>query len=137
MTFWLPDGFSLSWVNLERLLEWGVGLFFIYHALNGFFGWQKIPAAAPRFEKFLQALYDTEYLMPTVKFTELVAGLMLVLHWWPLFATAILAPIVFVIVSAHFYLNLTRGWRIALATFVPYAFLLLCQSDRWKLLWSL
>lgn len=136
MAFWLPDGFILSWGNVERLLEWGVGLFFVYYALNGFFGWQKIPPQSPRFEKFIQSLHETGFLMPLVKFLELAAGLLLILNWTPLLATAILAPIVFVIVSSHFFLNLTRSWKIAAVTLLPYLMLVVCQLDRWTFLWS-
>jgi putative oxidoreductase len=137
MVFLFPEGFVWSWVNLERWLELGIGLYFIYFALNAYFQWQAIPHQSRAFEKFIQALVDTQFLMPVVKTLELIAGVLLFFSLWPLLATMILAPIVFMIVSLHLLLNPVLGYRIALVTLIPFTALILCQFDRWKLLWSL
>lgn len=129
-------GEFLTGATLERGLQIWIGLYFLYFGLNGVFHWQKVPAQSMDFENFIQALQATGYLMIVVKCLEIGSGFLLVLGWVPLLATLLLAPIVFVIVTAHLFLNLWRGWKMALLTGAPFIALVLCQWDQWSLLWT-
>lgn len=119
---------------LERVLELGVGAFFMFHGLNGFLHWFPIPQQSPAFERFIQALYDSKFIMPVVKAIEVLAGLLLLIGIWPLFATALLAPLVFVIVGAHVFLNPAKGWRMALLTALLFLVLVRFQAGQWHFL---
>lgn len=120
--------------GLERILELLIGAFFTFHGLNGFLHWFAIPGQSPAFERFIQALIEARFIMPVVKVIEIVAGILLVMGFWSLLATAMLAPLVFVIVGAHLILNPEKGWKMALITGLPYFALLYSQGIQWTAL---
>lgn len=123
------------WELFGRLNGLGVGLFYLYHGLNGFFQWQKVPPQSPDFEKFIQALFATGFVMTLIKLIEVFAGVLLIFAWKPHLAELLLGPIVVMIVLTHIFLNFSRGWKMALVVGVPYFVCLLNSWDFWRTLW--
>ena len=121
-------------MSLERFLELYIGAFFIFHAINGLVHWFPIPQQSEAFERFVEAILATRFIFPTVKGLQLFTGLLFLMGIWPLLATALLAPIVFVIVGAQISMNFSRGWKIALLTGAPFFALFCCQLSEWTFL---
>ncbi|PWU22051.1 MAG: hypothetical protein C5B49_01460 [Bdellovibrio sp.] len=99
------------------------GAYILFWGLNGWFGWLPIPRNAIRFESFMTALAETGYLLEIVKVIEVLSGVLLLVGWQVPLALLALAPVVFVICSAHLWLNFAKGWRVAIIVGVPYLIL--------------
>ena len=78
-----------------------LGVIFFVFGLNGFFGFLPQPALPSEAAAFLGALGATGYMLPLIKGTEVVAGLMLLANRWVPLALLLLAPIVVNIVAFH------------------------------------
>jgi len=110
--------------TLDLIFRILLGLNFFIFGLNGFFKWFAIPQAHERMEMFQKALIDTGYVMTVVKWIEVITGLFLLTGFFVPLAILILSPIVFMIVSAHLFLNQRRGYGISLSLLLPYLGLL-------------
>ena len=93
--------------NVYTIARYLLGLSFIVFGLNGFFDF--IPMEAPTGEAgvFLGALAATGYMLPMIKLTEIVAGLMLVMNRYTTLALLLLAPIVINVFAFHLFLDST------------------------------
>jgi hypothetical protein len=109
----------------ELALRVIVGLYFLVFGLNGFLKKIPIPPSAPAMTNFVGALEATGYLMSVVKCLEILSGVLLVANFHVLLAIHFLAPIVFVIVSAQFFLNFEKGKGVLITTLIPYLGLVL------------
>ena len=83
-----------------------LGTTFFVFGLNGFLDFipapaEGIPAAAAAFGG---ALAQTDYMLPLIKGTEVLAGALLLANRWVSFALVLLAPIVVNIVAFHAFL---------------------------------
>lgn len=91
------------------------GLMFTVFGLNGFLNFIPAPAAPPPegAMTFAIALMKTGYLMPLIKGTEVLAGVLLLLNRFVPLALVLLAPVVVNIVAFHVFL--TPGqWTMAI-----------------------
>jgi hypothetical protein len=111
--------------SMENLLRFFVGGFFLFHGINGFLNFYAIPEPEQKMKKFLQALIDARFIMPTVKMVETLSGLMLLFSLAPALAMILLLPIVFGVVASQLFLNGKRGYFISALTAVPYVTLLI------------
>ncbi|MFN7729965.1 MAG: DoxX family membrane protein [Bdellovibrio sp.] len=122
------------------MLDWTlrilVGANFLFFGLNGFFYWVGIPQAEPRMKDFVGALERTGYLMLVVKSLEVVCGAFILTGFLVPLALILLAPIVFVIISAQLVLNGRRGWSISALTGLPFLGLLFLHQDAYLTLFK-
>lgn len=103
--------------TLDLIFRILLGLNFFVFGLNGFFKWFAIPQAHERMEKFQKALIDTGYVMTVVKWIEVITGLFLLTGFFVPLAILICGPIVFMIVSAHFFFkSKARLWNFTECT---------------------
>jgi uncharacterized membrane protein YphA (DoxX/SURF4 family) len=85
-------------VHAARLL---LGLIFFVFGLNGFLGFLPHPPAPPEAAAFGGALAATGYMLPLIKGTEVVTGLLLLSNRFVPLALVVLAPVVVNIVAFH------------------------------------
>lgn len=96
-----------SWTrHLPTIARVLLGLMFLVFGLNGFLNFiplpkDPIPEGAMA---FFGAMMKTGYLMPLVKGTEVLVGVLLLLNRFVPLALAILAPVIVNIVAAHAFL---------------------------------
>lgn len=109
---------------LDLICRLILGLLFVVFGWNGFLHRIPIPPADPRMSRFIAALEETGFLMPTVKIVEILAGTALLVNTFVPLALILLGPVVFVIVGAQLALNRGRGWGISALTLIPYLLLL-------------
>ena len=83
-----------------------LGTLFLVFGLNGFFHFIPQPAQPPPPEAlaFAGALFQTGYMFPLIKGTEVVVGLLLLSNRFVPLALTILAPIVVNILAFHLFL---------------------------------
>ena len=115
---------------LEFVLRILLGLQCMFWGLNGFFNWVKIPPTGPVIEAFVSACYQTKFIMPSVKFLEIILGFFLVIGLVVPASLLGLAPIVFVITGLHLMHNPKPG-RVLMPFSLPYAILLFIHSLTW------
>jgi len=82
-----------------------LGLIFTVFGLNGLLHFAPTPAPTPAGAAFLGAMAASHYLIPLIKGTEIIAGIMLLGNRFVAFALVLLAPIVVNIVAFHSYLD--------------------------------
>jgi uncharacterized membrane protein YphA (DoxX/SURF4 family) len=90
-----------------------LGLLFTVFGLNGFFSFLPMPPPPERAAAFFGALFATGYMLPLIKGTEVLAGLLLLSGRVVPFALTLLAPVVVNIVAFHLFLA-PQGLPIAL-----------------------
>ena len=110
----------MNMVFAEILFRMLLGLMFFVFGCNGFLKKIPIPPAAEPMNSFIAALEATGFLMQIVKVLEILAGTLLLLNFHPLLALHILAPMVFVIVTAQWFLNRRKGLGISTVLLVLY-----------------
>ena len=99
-----------------------LGLIFVVFGLNGFFNFLPPPEVNDAGGSFIGALVGTGYLMPLVKATEVVAGLMILTGKYLPLGLTILAPVTINILLFHVFLD-TAGLPMAIAIIVFQLFL--------------
>ncbi len=90
-----------------------LGMLFTMFGLNGFFHFIPEPPMPQRASAFMAALAATGYMLPLLKGTEVVAGLLLLSGRAVPFALTLLAPVVVNIFAFHVFLA-PAGTPIAL-----------------------
>jgi uncharacterized membrane protein YphA (DoxX/SURF4 family) len=95
--------FTRHFPTVARVL---LGLMFAVFGLNGFLNFIPTPATPPPegAMAFAIALMKTGYMMPLIKGTELLAGVLLLLNRFVPLALVLLAPVVVNIVAFHAFL---------------------------------
>ncbi|MBE7411502.1 MAG: DoxX family membrane protein [Leptospiraceae bacterium] len=91
-----------------------LGLIFVVFGFNGFFNFIPSPPPAPEAGAFFGALFATKYLIPVLKTTEIVCGILLLSNYFVPLALTILAPIAINIFLFHVFLN-NAGMPVAIA----------------------
>lgn len=81
-----------------------LGLIFVVMGLNGFFGFLPMPPMPVAAGEFMGALAATGYMMPLIKITEVVGGLMLLSGRYVPLGLTLLAPGIVNIVLFHVFL---------------------------------
>lgn len=114
---------------IDMLARLALGANFFYFGLNGFFHWTPIPPATEAMSRWMRALEETGYLLTVVKLIEIAAGLCLLTGFFVPLAVAVLAPLVFVIISNQAILNRGRGWGISLLILIPFAILVWTRQE--------
>jgi uncharacterized membrane protein YphA (DoxX/SURF4 family) len=99
-----------------------LGLVFTVFGLNFFFHFLPTPPSPPNAAAFAGALFASGYLLPLLKTTEVVAGVMLLSGRFVPLALALLAPIVINIVGFHLFLA-PAGSALAIALLVAELYL--------------
>ena len=84
--------------------------------------------------KFVAALEETKFILPVVKSIEIFSGVLLLIGIWIPFAIALLAPVIFVIVSSQLILNYRLGFSPAFFCGVPYSILVVLHSEKFAFL---
>ncbi|MEM1249664.1 MAG: hypothetical protein AAGA81_19070 [Acidobacteriota bacterium] len=82
-----------------------LGIIFTVFGLNGFVQFIPVPEAAPAMGEFMGALMATGYMMPWVKATEVICGVLLLAGRFVPLALTILAPITLNILAIHLFLD--------------------------------
>lgn len=88
-------------VTVSRI---ALGLLFAVNGLNGFLGLIPQPSVPEPASAFLGALAATGYMLPLLKGTELLTGLLLLANRFVPLALVLLAPVVVNIVAFHLFL---------------------------------
>ncbi|MEN9578566.1 MAG: hypothetical protein RJA70_1575 [Pseudomonadota bacterium] len=83
---------------LPRIL---LGLIFTVFGLNGFLGFLPMPELPPEGGAFMGALAATGYMLPLIKGTEVVAGVLLLINRFVPLSLVLLAPITVNILLFH------------------------------------
>lgn len=82
-----------------------LGLIFVVFGLNGFFHFIPVPEHNEAMGDFMGALMATGYMMPVVKATEVLAGLMILTGKKLPLGLTLLAPISINILLVHLFLD--------------------------------
>ena len=82
-----------------------LGLVFVVFGLNGFFLFIPVPPMAEPAQRFIGAIIATHYLMPLVKVTEIVGGLLLLSGCHVPLALVLLGPVLVNILCFHLFLD--------------------------------
>lgn len=82
-----------------------LGAAFFIFGLNGFVQFIPLPAKPAAADAFLGAMFATGYLLPLVKATEVVGGLLLLSGRFVPLALVLLAPVIVNIVAFHVFLD--------------------------------
>lgn len=117
-------------MHFELGLRLIFGLQLVFWGLNGFGAWIKIPPSGPVIDRFVGACYETRFIMPLVKITEIIAGLFLLIGFMVSATLVMLFPIIFIITGLHLLHN-TKPWSVLIPFSVPYFILLLVHSPTW------
>lgn len=108
---------------IETTCRWAFSLQMIFWGFNSFFHWLAIPPSSKGVTKFVEACVDTRFIMPTVKFLEIVCGIFLLCNFAVLLNILIFAPIVFVITLLHLIHNSSfwsKFWPVVLTISLPF-----------------
>ena len=81
-----------------------LGLIFTVFGLNGFFNFIPVPPMPEAAGSFMGALAATGYMLPLIKATEVVCGVLLLIGRWVPLALVVLAPVVLNIFLFHVFL---------------------------------
>lgn len=114
----------------ELVLRILFGLQMVFSGLNGFFHWMAIPPSGPVITKFVEACYETKFIMPVVKLMEIFFGLFLIIGFMTPASLLILAPVIFVITGLHLFHN-PKPWMVLGTCSAPYLILLTLHSGTW------
>lgn len=90
--------------KLQTAGRFALGTIFTVFGLNGFFHFIPQPPMSGPPAAFAQALFETGYMFPLIKGTEVVAGLLLLAGRYVPLALLLLAPVVVNIVAFHLFL---------------------------------
>jgi uncharacterized membrane protein YphA (DoxX/SURF4 family) len=120
-------------VWIEIITRWLFGLQFPFWGLNGFFHWKAIPPSGEVIDSFVQACIKTRFIMPVVKWLEIISGILLLVGLCIPLALAMLAPLLFVITFLHVLHN-PRWWEVIVPVCLPYTILLFFHGSTFKFL---
>jgi hypothetical protein len=84
-----------------RILQ---GAAFLTFGLNGFLNFLPMPAPPPAAGAFFGALFATGYMLPLIKSTEVLTGVLLLTNRFVPLALALIAPVLVNIVAFHAFL---------------------------------
>ena len=115
-------------VLVARLLH---GLIFTVFSLNAFIPFLPMPEMPEAAGAFFGALVASGFLVPVLKITELVAGILLLAGVLVPLALTILAPIVIMIVLFHVFLD-PAGMAMAIMVLVLEVFLAWSYRNSFK-----
>lgn len=99
-----------------------LGLGFVLAGVNGLFQLSKLPPMTPAADAFMAALGVTGYMIPFIKGTEVLVGLLLLSNRFVPLALVVLTPILLNIVALHLFLN-PKGLAIGIGLLVMHGFL--------------
>lgn len=88
-----------------RITEIICGLFYLFYGVNGFFQFVAIPSPSERALEFLKALDKAQFIMPSIKIIEIVAGFLFLFSFHGALAWLLMSPIVFNILGYQWILN--------------------------------
>lgn len=108
-----------------------LGLVFVVFGLNGFFHFVEPPAMEDAATALITVFVATGYLMPVVKLTELVSGLMILSGKFVPLGLTLLAPVSINIVLLHLFLN-RGGLGSSLVLLVLHLFLAWAYRDSFR-----
>lgn len=99
-----------------------LGLIYVVFGLNFFLHFIALPPGPEAVNKLMGAFFESGYLFPFIKITEIVCGALLLLNLFSPLALIILAPITLNIVAVHAFLD-PAGVAMPLAILVLHVFL--------------
>ena len=95
--------------KVQLAAQYLMGLIFLVFGLNGFIGFLPPPPMPEAAGGFFMALLSAGYIIPLVKFVEVIAGIGLLANRFVPFLLLLLAPIVVNIVGFHLSLDPAGG----------------------------
>lgn len=101
------------------ILSMIVGIQFVFWGFNGYFNWFPPPPSSERFEAFVKACYEVQFIMPTVKAFEVIGGFFLIIPMTQELGLQLLAPIVFVITGLQLFHH-PKPWIILSTLCFPF-----------------
>jgi putative oxidoreductase len=116
-----------------------LGLIFFVFGLNGFFHFIPMPPMPEAAGAFMKALSDTGYMIPLLKVTEILAGIIFLSGWYLPLGLVIITPVVYNILLFHIFLA-PEGLPVAVVNVILHSFLvymnwsslcglLVCKAD--------
>jgi hypothetical protein len=92
---------STVWLSIARYVQ---GAIFLVFGLNGFLHFLPTPPMSEAASRFGMALFETGYMLPLIKATEVVVALLLISNRFVPLALTLIAPIIVNIVAFHLFL---------------------------------
>lgn len=99
-----------------------LGIIFLVFGMNFFLHFIPQPTPTPAMGKLMGAFFESGYLFPFIKITEILCGALLLLNLFVPLALIILAPITLNIFAVHAFLD-SSGLPVALLLLVLHVFL--------------
>lgn len=107
------------------------GLLWVLFGLNFFFHFITIPPPTQQAGAFLGAMFQTGYLFPFVKITEIIVGLLLLSNFFVPLALVVIAPVTLNIFLVHAVLD-PGGIGISIVLLILNVFLGIRYLDSYK-----
>lgn len=104
---------------------------YLFFGLNGFFHFVPTPSQSPEGQQFLNALYETGYMLYLWKTFEVVSGFLLLMNRYIALALLLIAPVTVNIFFFHLMLDESLnpiGFLLAVAQF----FLMIMVFDQYR-----
>lgn len=118
--------------TLASIARYALGAVFLLFGLNGFLHFLPDPPPPPAAAlNFVTALFATGYMIPLIKGTEVVAGLLLLGNRFVPLALTLLAPVLVNIVAYHLFLA-PGGLVIPVLLLAAELYLAWSYRDVWK-----
>jgi hypothetical protein len=114
-----------------QICQYFLGIQFLAFGLNGFLSLFPNPPPPDGISRFMTALEETKFILPSIKIIEIITGAMLLLNLHPQLALALLSPIVFNVIGLHLVFNFKKSWILGLQVLLPYS-LLMIYSKFWS-----
>jgi hypothetical protein len=92
---------STVWVSVARYVQ---GAIFFVFGLNGFLQFLPAPPTTEAASRFGMALFETGYMFPLIKGTEVLVGVLLLGNRFVPLALTVIAPVIVNIVAFHLFL---------------------------------
>jgi hypothetical protein len=92
---------STVWVSVARYVQ---GAIFLVFGLNGFLQFLPAPPTTEAASRFGMALFETGYMFPLIKGTEVLVGVLLLGNRFVPLALTVIAPVIVNIVAFHLFL---------------------------------
>lgn len=110
-----------------------LGLVYFVFGLNGFLKFIPMPEQMPEgVMKLMTAFVESGYMMPFVKGTEVIGGLLLLVGFFVPMALTILAPITLNILAFHVFLTPPSEWIMSIVMVVIHGYLFWCYKPAFE-----
>ncbi|MEK6844210.1 MAG: hypothetical protein AABX83_02170 [Nanoarchaeota archaeon] len=121
--------------KLVRTIQVVFGLYLLFISVVGLFQLFPPPQLNEAAMAFMNALFNTGYMVYAMDIIFIIAGLTFVFNKWSAFGAVLLAPITVNILLFHAFLDMT-GWWMVLIFVILHVYLLAVHWARYKPMFS-